>query len=138
MAHEGSMMAELKELCENLEREIRKVNKSFENNSSPLTPQDLDYLDKLMGITSHATKSLWYKTQIQMVEEYGPVGDSHRNASTMHRFGTSDNDPYGRNQDRDGRGRYMDNETSHMMREIMVDTKDERTRDRLRQLLDRM
>lgn len=147
MAYDNSMM-ELTELCEILNREVRRINDRLDNSNGPILPEDARHVETVTHAIANIKKSMHFAKEMEMLEDYEPYGASRRNIPPRHmshnfdQYGKNDDygrdDSYGRGRERNSRGQFMDGETSHMVREIMGDTKDERTRDQLRKLLERM
>lgn len=141
-------MEPLMELCEILEREVRRINERLDNSNGPIVPEDACHIETVTKAILNVKKSMHIAKELEMLDNYDPYGASRRNVPPMHmkhnydQYGTNNeyghDDSYGGGRERNARGQFMDGETSHLVREIMTNTKDERTRDQLRKLLERM
>lgn len=150
---------ELHELCETIKEEIAEANKKIKNAGGKLSAGDVEYIDKL----THSLKSI--KAVLSMMEddeedEYSsryPMsyrGRSYRGGSYRYDDGMMDEgrsyarDGRGRgsNAQRDSRGRYssrMDGYSRHgdvveSLREVMEEAPDERTRQEIQRLIEKM
>ena len=100
---------ELYDLCETLERELKRVNQKLEKSSGELTGDDLSYIQKL----THSLKSI--KTTIAMMEaEDGYSSDDGYDGGSYNRGTSNRGGSYargrGRNAKRDSMGRYSSND----------------------------
>ena len=150
---------ELHELCETIKEEIAEANKKIKNAGGKLSAGDVEYIDKL----THSLKSI--KAVLSMMEdeeedEYSsryPMsyrGRSYRGGSYRYDDGMMDE---GRSYARDGRGRgsnakrdsmgryssRMDGYSRHgdvveSLREVMEEAPDERTRQEIQRLIEKM
>ena len=118
---------EMHELCETLSNELADINRKIRDAGGKMSAGDLEVVDKL----THSIKSI--KAVIKMLDEddgysgYYPMMDRG-----SYRGGRS----YARR--RDGMGRYSRNDLVDRMREMMADTPDERTRQEMMRMIDRM
>ena len=99
---------ELYDLCETLERELKRVNQKLDKSSGELTGDDLSYIQKL----THSLKSI--KTTIAMMEaEDGYSSDDGYDGGSYNRGTNNRGGSYargrGRNAKRDSMGRYSSN-----------------------------
>ena len=147
------MHEDMKNLCDSLEfvyDDLAKVNQQIRSNNGTLNRDHVEYLDKL----THTIKSLeTTKAMKQAAEDeerggyggYGmrrvyypgsmyPVG-GYRDDGMPRDY----RDGYGRNQDRDSRGRYADDQQMRdKLRTMMASTRDENTRMELQRMMDSM
>lgn len=156
----------MQNLCDTLEytyRDLAKVNQQIRGNNGELSPTHVEYIDRL----THAIKSLeTTKAMKEAAEEhergdysarggYGmtrgrwpavyypgsmyPVG-GYRDGYPYDGYQRGDyRDGYGRNTDRDASGRYADDANMReKLREMMANTRDERTRQDLQRMMDSM
>ena len=152
------MHEDMKNLCDSLDfvyDDLAKVNQQIRSNNGALNMDHVKYLDML----SHTIKSLeTTKAMKQAAEDergdrggYGmtrmggypgryypgsmyPVG-GYREDGMPRDY----RDGYGRNQDRDSRGRYADDQQMRdKLRTMMASTRDENTRMELQRMMDSM
>ena len=147
------MHEDMKNLCDSLDfvyDDLAKVNQQIRSNNGALNRDHVEYLDKL----THTIKSLeTTKAMKQAAEDeerggyggYGmrrvyypgsmyPVG-GYRDDGMPRDY----RDGYGRNQDRDSRGRYADDQQMRdKLRTMMASTRDENTRMELQRMMDSM
>lgn len=150
------------EVCSILERELDNIASRLKANPAPLDLKDSEHIAHLTQAIANIKKAMRIGKEMEMAEEhwepemyepmqYGGYGRSGSGNSGGGRSGggqgggsfgagQSGNNMggYGRNRSRDSRGRFMDNETTSMVHNIMSETNDERTREQLRSLLERM
>lgn len=131
----------LEDLCEVLERDARRVAKQLSDSPAPTSPQDMDYAEKLTRALLNITKTLKIKDEMEYGTPMGAMGNRTMYGGMYPMGATSGTfnggwDSYGAQQ-RDSRGRYMDDEMMASVRDIMSRTSDERTRDDLRRILER-
>ena len=150
-------MKELHELCETIEEEIADANKKIKNAGGKMSSGDVDYIDKL----THSLKSI--KAVMAMMEdedddEYSSMypyvyrgrsyrGRSYRSDDGMTgEGGRSYARGRGSNARRDSMGRYssrMDGYSRHgdvieSLREVMEEAPDDRTRQEIQHLIEKM
>lgn len=130
----------LQEICDTLSKELAKANDKIRAAGGALTTADVDYVDKL----THSIKSV--KTTIAMMEaEEGDEGGSYGYAPN----GYSRRPEYSyarRNVRRDSMGRYSgarggysrDGAMLDELYELMDKAPDERTRQEMQRMIDRM
>lgn len=144
------MHEDMKNLCDSLDfvyDDLAKVNQQIRNNNGALNRDHVEYLDKL----THTIKSLETTKAMKQAAE-----DEERGGYGMRRMyypgsmypvgGYRDDgmprdyrDGYGRNQDRDSRGRYADDQQMRdKLRTMMASTRDENTRMELQRMMDSM
>lgn len=152
------MHEDMKNLCDSLDfayDDLAKVNQQIRSNNGALNRDHVEYLDKL----THTIKSLeTTKAMKQAAEDergdqggYGmtrmggypgryypgsmyPVG-GYREDGMPRDY----RDGYVRNQDRDSRGRYADDQQMRdKLRTMMASTRDENTRMELQRMMDSM
>ena len=144
------MHEDMKNLCDSLDfvyDDLAKVNQQIRNNNGTLNRDHVEYLDKL----THTIKSLETTKAMKQAAE-----DEERGGYGMRRMyypgsmypvgGYRDDgmprdyrDGYGRNQDRDSRGRYADDQQMRdKLRTMMASTRDENTRMELQRMMDSM
>lgn len=151
---------ELYELCETIKEEIAEANKKIKNAGGKLSAGDVEYIDKL----THSLKSI--KAVMAMMEdedddEYSSMypyvyrgrsyrGRSYRSDDEMTGEGgrsyARDGRGRGSNARRDSMGRYssrMDGYSRHgdvveSLREVMEEAPDERTRQEIQRLIEKM
>lgn len=160
------MHEHMQSLCDSLEyayRDLAKVNQQIRNNNTDLNPSHVEYLDRL----THTIKSLETTKAMKEAAEGGERGDyGDRGGYGMRRMpyqggyypgsmypvggyrdgyaegGYRDGGmrgSYGRNTDRDAAGRYADDANMRdKLREMMANTRDERTRQDLQRMMDSM
>lgn len=132
---------ELYDLCETLEKDLKKTNEKLRMSGGELTGSDIEYVDKL----THALKSI--KTIVAMVEadEDGYSGNSYENGGN--RGGRSNRGgsyrsyasyARGRNARRDSRGRYSRDGMADKLRELMENAPDDRSRNEISRLADKI
>lgn len=140
----------LEDLCEVLEKDARRVTKQLSDSPAPTSPQDMDYVEKMTQALLNIAKTLKVKTDLDygtpMGAMYGARGGNGGGNSGgyggMYPMGATTGsfnggwDSYGAQQ-RDSRGRYMDDEIMASVREIMDRTPDQRTKEDLRRILER-
>lgn len=133
---------DLHEMCETLSREIGEANEKIRAAGGKLSAGDLDYVDKL----THALKSV--KATVAMMEDedgysgYYPMGGTY----TYDRGGSYRGGSYAgrRNARRDSMGRYSGergysrNDLSDKMRDLMEDAPDERTRQEIQRMVEKL
>lgn len=137
---------ELEELCEKVTESIAEANKKLRNNGGALSPGDADYLDKL----THMLKSI--KTTMAM-DEYEDDYSNRSYASgggRSYRSGGGSSYARGRSRNarRDSMGRYSreggysyggdKEEMIERLRDIMEDAPDEKYRQEVQRLLNKM
>lgn len=141
----ADLMKELEELCEKATVSIAKANQKLATDTNALSVSDVDYLDKL----THMVKSI--KTTLSMDEyedDYNNWRDNYSGMAYRDR-GMSNVRGRGRNAPRDSMGRFTsrrDNYSYHdgkenmidRLNEIMYDAPDERTRQEVQRLIDKM
>ena len=123
---------DLHELCETLSEELADANEKIRAAGGKLSGSDLDYVDKL----THALKSI--KTTMAMMESEGSYdGNMSGHYYPMYR-GSYNRGLYARG--RDSRGRYIsrDGDMAGQLRELMNQATDERTRNELQKVIDKM
>lgn len=123
---------DLHELCETLSEELADANEKIRAAGGKLSGSDLDYVDKL----THALKSI--KTTMAMMESEGSYdGNMSGHYYPMYR-GSYSRGSYARG--RDSRGRYMSRagDVVGQLRELMNQATDERTRNELQKVIDKM
>lgn len=123
---------DLHELCETLSEELADANEKIRAAGGKLSGSDLDYVDKL----THALKSI--KTTMAMMESEGSYdGNMSGHYYPMYR-GSYNRGSYARG--RDSRGRYIsrDGDMAGQLRELMNQATDERTRNELQKVIDKM
>lgn len=131
------IVKDLYELCDTLSKELTDVNEKIRNAGGKMSAGDLEVADKL----THAIKSV--KATIAMVEdEDGYSGYyPHRSYSDGYR-GNSYRMSYARR--RDSRGRYSGergysrNDLADKMRDLMDDAPDERTRQEMERMVNKL
>ena len=147
------MHEDMKNLCDSLDfvyDDLAKVNQQIRSNNGALNRDHVEYLDKL----THTIKSLeTTKAMKQAAEDeerggYGGYGmrRMYYPGSMYPVGGYRDDgmprdyrDGYGRNQDRDSRGRYADDQQMRdKLRTMMASTRDENTRMELQRMMDSM
>ena len=147
------MHEDMKNLCDSLDfvyDDLAKVNQQIRSNNGALNRDHVEYLDKL----THTIKSLeTTKAMKQAAEDeerggYGGYGmrQMYYPGSMYPVGGYRDDgmprdyrDGYGRNQDRDSRGRYADDQQMRdKLRTMMASTRDENTRMELQRMMDSM
>lgn len=135
---------ELHELCEIMTREIGRVNAQLRASNSSILPQDVDHIEKLTRVVLNAKKAM--KIAFDLENEMSmPMGGMPWGATynTNGQMGATRGnfsgglDSYGRGRSRDGMGRFMDDETNSLLRDIMNRTSDVQTRDDIRRMLER-
>lgn len=147
------MHEDMKNLCDSLDfvyDDLAKVNQQIRSNNGALNRDHVEYLDKL----THTIKSLeTTKAMKQAAEDeerggYGGYGlrRMYYPGSMYPVGGYRDDgmprdyrDGYSRNQDRDSRGRYADDQQMRdKLRTMMASTRDENTRMELQRMMDSM
>lgn len=149
---------DLTELCNTLSGELADINEKIRSAGGKMSAGDLEVVDKL----THSIKSI--KSTISMMEDEeegysefypwayadgqgGGGGGSYRGGSRRggsYRTGRSYARGRGSNQSRDRMGRYSGergysrNDLVDQMREMMEDAPDERTRQEMMRLIDKM
>lgn len=157
---------ELYELCETIKEEIAEANKKIKNAGGKLSAGDVDYIDKLTH-SLKSIKAVMAMMEEEGEDEYSGAsyargGRSYRGGS--YRGGSSYNDGMmggsyeqggsyardgrgrGSNARRDSMGRYssrMDGYSRHgdvveSLREVMEEAPDERTRQEIQRLIEKM
>lgn len=117
----------LHDLCETLSNELADINRKIRDAGGKMSAGDLEVVDKL----THSIKSI--KAVIKMMEEDdGYSGYYPMNNRIPYRGGRS----YANR--RDGMGRYSRNDLVDRMREMMADAPDERTRQEMMRMIDKM
>lgn len=150
----------LNEVCDALEysyRDLAQVNGQLRENSGQFDPSRMNYFNQL----THSIKSLeTTKAMLEATEERergdygerGSYGERGRYGWRMpyppyYRSGYDEAEDYGRggrggsygrNQDRDSRGRYADDGMREKLRTMMANTRDENTRMELQRMMDSM
>lgn len=139
------MIDELYDLCETLEKDLKKTNEKLRMAGGELSGSDLEYVDKL----THSIKSI--KTTIAMAEadegysEHWPMsyeGRSNERGGRSNERGGSY--ARGRNARRDSMGRYSREGYSRaedfrsMLEEAMESAPNEQTREKLRRMMQEM
>jgi hypothetical protein len=156
----------MQSLCDSLEfayRDLAKVNQQIRNAGGDISPSSNEYMDRL----THTIKSLETTKAMKAAEDergdrggYGmtrmggypgryypgsmyPVG-GYRDGYPEGGYRDGDmrgeyRDGYGRNMDRDSQGRYADVAgMREKLRDMMANTRDERTRQDLQRMVDSM
>lgn len=129
---------DLHELCDTLSGELADINSKIRDAGGKMSAGDLEVVDKL----THSIKSI--KSVISMMEEDGYSGyypmpyNDGRGGSYRRGRGS-----YARGRVRDGMGRtaergYSRNDLADRMREMMEDAPDERTRQEMMRMIDKM
>ena len=134
-------LSELQDMCETLSREIKKANEKIRDAGGKLSAGDLEYVDKL----THALKSV--KATVKMMEEE-EEGYSGRYPYMGGVYNGSDSGTYARGRNRNARrdsmGRYSGehgysrNDLADKMRDLMEDAPDERTRQEIRRMIEKL
>lgn len=124
----------LEELCRILENEIHKINQQLSSGAT-IDGGDADLIKDMVQAIYYIKKTIHIMNEDEM-RGYGgyPMG-SYGRMSTGEFQGNWDS--YGARQ-RDSKGRYMDNEMTNAIRDIMNRTTDERAREDLRRALERV
>lgn len=141
-------MNDLHEMCETLSKELGEANDKVRSSGGKLSGSDLDYIDKL----THAIKSI--KTTIAMAE-----ADDGYSGMYPHYYSYDDGEMgngnsyargRGRNAKRDSMGRYSsrgysrrgysrdNSEMISELQEIMEDAPDDRSRQEIQKLINKM
>lgn len=131
-----NLYEDLTDVCEMLSEELKKANDKLAKNGNGMTSSDLDYIDKL----THAIKSV--KTTKAMLESED--GYSSRGRSMYMPRYAYDDMSYARGRDSMGRYTSRDSGYSGMngaimeLKEAMEKATDERSRMKIKQLIDEM
>ena len=146
----GLKYEDLEELCETLGHKITEANDKIRMSNGDITGGDLEYVDRL----THALKSV--KTTMAMMDaedggysrDDGMMGGNvYSGRSGRYYGGTSYARGRGSNARRDSMGRYSrrgysrdggNEEIVEQLREIMHDTKDERTRQEFQKFIQKV
>lgn len=157
---------ELYELCETIKEEIAEANKKIKNAGGKLSAGDVEYIDKLTH-SLKSIKAVMAMMEDEDSGEYsgrmsyardGRSGRSYRGGSYRYDDGmmvgsyeqggsyARDGRGRGSNAQRDSRGRYssrMDGYSRHgdvveSLREVMEEAPDERTRQEIQRLIEKM
>lgn len=120
---------DLHEMCETLSREIGEANEKIRSAGGKLSAGDLDYVDKL----THALKSV--KATVAMMEDDDGYSGNYpyRDGSYNDRGGYTRMRNYSR-----GRYGYSRNDLTDKLRELMQDAPDERTRQEMKRMIEKM
>ena len=138
---------DLHEMCETLSEAIREANEKIRAGGGKLTAGDVDYADKL----THALKSV--KATIAMMEDEDDgnsnhypyyMGGNYNDGRGSYRMNRGSYARGRRNAPRDSMGRYSGergysrNDLADKMRELMDDAPDERTRQEIQRMVDKL
>lgn len=137
-----NLYEDLTDVCETLSEELKKANDKLAKNGNQMTASDLDYIDKL----THAIKSVkTTKAMLESEDGYSSRGRSMEGLSSMYmpRYAYDDMS-YARGRDSMGRYTSRDsgysgmNEAIMELKEAMNKAGDERSRMKIKQLIDEM
>ena len=137
-----NLYEDLTDVCETLSEELKKANDKLAKNGNQMTASDLDYIDKL----THAIKSVkTTKAMLESEDGYSSRGRSMEGSSSMYmpRYAYDDIN-YARGRDSMGRYTSRDsgysgmNEAIMELKEAMNKAGDERSRMKIKQLIDEM
>jgi len=137
-------LSELHDMCETLSREIKKANEKIRDAGGKLSAGDLEYVDKL----THALKSVKATVKMMEEEEDGYSGRYPYMGGGVYNGSYTDGGTYARgrsrNTRRDSMGRYSGehgysrNDLADKMRDLMEDAPDERTRQEIRRMIEKL
>ena len=124
---------DLQELCETLSGELADINSKIRDAGGKMSAGDLEVVDKL----THSIKSI--KAVIAMMEDSdGYSGYYPRPYGGVYADGNRGAYRGGRSYQQRRSGRYSRNDLADKMREMLEDAPDERTRQEMMRMIDKM